>query len=177
MKDPIELLTEEHILISSACEIADRIAKLIGKKDSEYENAARQLISFFREYGDAFHHFKEEKILFPEMNKKNELLADGIVKEMMDNHEEFRDMLRGIESFLNKKDYLRAQQQLHIYKEVLLDHIAVENDEVFQVAESLFTPAEYEKMFFQFADCDAEIGKEKKKKLELLIQDLDASLK
>jgi hemerythrin-like domain-containing protein len=177
MNDSIKLLTDEHVVISTACEISDRIAKLIGKKDSEYEDVARQLLSFFREYGDAYHHFKEEKILFPEMNKKNEMIADGIIKEMLENHEDFRELLRGVEDFLNKKDYLRAQQQFHIYKEVLLDHIAVENDEVFHVADALFSPTENENINFRFADCDHELGLEKKKNLALLIQNLDNSVK
>lgn len=177
MTDSIKVLTAEHDLISLACEISNRIAKLIGKKDTEYEVAARQLIGFFREYGDAFHHHKEDLILFPEMVKRNEMLADGIIKEMTDNHEYFRDQIKSIENFLDKKDYLRAQQQMHIYTDMLLDHIAVENDEVFHVAESLFSVEENERIKFQFADIDRELGLEKKKLLESFIQNLSVSLK
>lgn len=176
MNNPINVLTDEHILITKACQISEKIGKLIGKKDEEYENTARKLISVFKEYGDTYHHFKEEQLLFPEMNKKNELLEDGIIKEMFENHECFRELLKEIEKFLDKKDFLRAQQQLHIYTEALLDHIAVEDDEVFQIAESLFTPGELENIYFRFMDCDNELGQEKKKHFEQIVQQINTAL-
>lgn len=113
-------------------------------------------LSFFRVYADGFHHHKEEEILFPEMSKKNDLLGDGVIKEMLENHQDFRDMLQGIENFLEQKNYAKVQQKLMAYTDALQDHIAVENDEVFQVAEALLDPGELERIYFQFCDADRE---------------------
>lgn len=165
MKSPIKVLFAEHIIITSAIDIAKEAIKLISKNEIAYETLIRNLLHFFKVYADQYHHSKEENILFPEMNKKNELLEDGVIKEMMDNHEDFRSLIISIENFLDKKDYIRTQQQLHIYTEALLDHIAVENDEVFQIAETLFDKTEMESLYFRFDDCDREIGKQKKTEL------------
>ncbi len=162
MKNPVKILFEEHAIIQSAIDIAKNAATLIENNNSEsnhdYETLIRELIHFFRAYADEYHHYKEEQILFPEMSKKNELLEDGVLKEMFENHADFRSMIESIEMFLDCKDYKEAQQKLNSYTEALLDHIAVENDEVFQMAESLFKDEELEKIYFRFADCDRELG-------------------
>jgi len=165
MTESTQLLFDEHEIIISAMDIAKENEKLIGKDNVRYENNFRQILAFFKLYADGFHHHKEEEILFPEMSRKNEFLKDGVIKEMLDNHEEFRAMTASIEAFLNKKDYTHTSQQFNLYTEALLDHIAVENDEVFQMAETIFTDDEMEKIYHRFLDCDREIGDEKKKEL------------
>lgn len=168
LKNPVKVLFDEHEIIVLAIDMAKEAGKLISTNKVVYEKLIRDLINFFRLYADQYHHYKEEQILFPEMSKKNELLEDGVIQEMFENHADFRDMIKGIETFLDKKDYEKAQQQLNSYAEALLDHIAVENDEVFQMAESLFDKEELEKIYFRFDDCDREVGE--KKKAELVIQ-------
>lgn len=162
MKNPITILFDEHEIIISAIDIAKRADELLATDEPAYEKTIRELIVFFRVYADQYHHHKEEEILFPEMNKKNELLEEGVIKEMFENHADFRDMIKRIEAFLDKKDYQMAQQQLHTYAEALLDHIAVENDEVFQMTDSLFDYQELEKLYFRFHDCDREIEEHNK---------------
>ena len=134
-KSPIKVLFDEHEIIISAITISKSAQKLIADKPDVYQKVITELIAFFRQFADQYHHYKEEIILFPEMNKKNELLEDGVIKEMFNNHEEFRDMLAEIEDCLNKKDYTNTQAKLNNYAEALLEHIAVENDEVFKSSE------------------------------------------
>lgn len=169
MQQPVKILYDEHEIIVSAIELAKQTAALWKTKPDRFEKTLRELISFFRNYADKFHHYKEEEVLFPEMNRKNELLKNGLIKEMFDNHADFREMLGSIEVHLNNKNFALADQQLLEYTEKLLDHIAVENDEVFQMAEALFTPDELEKINFRFADWDNELGGKKKKELETMV--------
>ena len=165
MHDPIKMLFDEHAIIVNAVDVARQASSLIGRNDEQYEKITRDLIYFFRNYADKFHHHKEEEILFPEMEKKNELLADGVIKEMFDNHEDFREKIRNIEKHLDGKEFAKAQHQLENYAEALLDHIAVENDEVFQMAETIFDDTELQKIYFRFEDCDSALDKDKKKQL------------
>lgn len=176
MSNPVQVLFDEHELIISAIDLAKKSEKLIDKDNALYETTVRDLIVFFRNYADKYHHYKEEEILFPEMAIQNELLAEGIIKEMLQNHEDFREMIADIEKSLNKKDYPSANATLQKYTEALLDHIAVENDEVFQAAESLFTEDELQKMYFRFADTDRELGNERKEELAKMIEDMRKNL-
>lgn len=165
LKSPVKVLFDEHDIIVSAINTAKEADKLIAKDEIIYEQLVWNLIKFFREYADQYHHHKEEQILFPEMSKKNELLEDGVIKEMFENHEDFRDLIKSVETFLDEKNYTGAQKQLNIYTESLLDHIAVENDEVFQMAETIFDDDELEKIYFRFEDCDRELGDANKTQL------------
>ena len=172
----MKVLFDEHEIIVNAIDTARQAKSLIEKDDVAYGKLIHQLIDFFRNYADKYHHFKEEEILFPEMAKRNDLLADGVIKEMFENHEDFREMIRNIESSLDEKKYSEAQQRLEKYTEALLDHIAVENDEVFQTAESIFSEEELEKIYFRFEDCDRELGNAKKEELKELADTLRKNL-
>ncbi len=172
MNNSLKILFDEHEVISNAIELAKKAKTLIGANDEEYEFTVSELIRFFRVYADQYHHHKEEEILFPEMMKKNELLADGIVREMFDNHTYFRELIRDIELDLEEKKYKEASVKIDEYTEALLDHIAVENEELFQTAYSLFTDDELENIFYRFADADRELGEIKKSELVDLLHTL-----
>src|ERR1035437_3065592 len=176
LKSPVKVLFDEHDIIVSAINTAKEADKLIAKDEISYEKLVKNLIKFFREYADQYHHHKEEQILFPEMSKKNELLEDGVIKEMFENHEDFRDLIKSVETFLDEKNYTGAQKQLNIYTESLLDHIAVENDEVFQIAETLFGDEELEKIYFRFEDCDRELGEANKTQLINQLREIQSKL-
>lgn len=168
----LKILYDEHAIIVNAIDVAKQCEVLIGTDNDRYESTIRKLITFFRNYADKYHHFKEENILFPEMSKRNEMLSDGVVKEMFDNHEDFREKIQTIEKHLNNKMYAETQTELEKYGEALLDHIAVENDEVFQIAETLFTEDELEKINHRFQDCDRDLGDEQKENLRIIIDGL-----
>ncbi|MBL7922698.1 MAG: hemerythrin domain-containing protein [Bacteroidia bacterium] len=166
MNKTIELLYEEHANIINAIDIVKQLKPLISQNTERYEELCHELLDYFRDYADRYHHHKEELILFPLMSKKNELLGEGVVAEMFSQHTEFREMTSNIRVALSEKQYTSAQKQLEEYTEALLDHIAVENDELFVIAESLFSEDELDKMYFGFRDVDAQIGADAKQKLE-----------
>ena len=164
MNKAVELLYDEHEIIMDAISVAKELRKKIEQPEL-YEQQVFALISFFREYADKYHHYKEEEILFPEMIKANELLESGVVKEMLDNHEDFRVLIAGIETLTKEKKYTSAQDTLAEYVEALTDHIAVENEEVFEIATTLFSEKELENIYFKFKDIDYELGENNKEGL------------
>lgn len=168
MSKAIDLLNSEHTMITAASESAENLFKQIQNGEKE-PSAMLPFISFFRKYADEYHHKKEEDILFPEMAKRNVIAGESVIREMFDNHEEFRDMLRAIETHINSGDIDTAYKRFKEYSEALLDHIAVEDDEVFQIAETLFSEDELETIYYRFLDADRELGDEAKKLLEGLV--------
>lgn len=168
MDNALKILYNEHEVIVKAIDIAVNAKELIGRNDEEYEYIISGLVRFFRLYADQYHHHKEEEILFPEMAKRNELMADNIIKEMFINHEDFRELLCAIETDIHTKDYNNAAKKIEQYSEALLNHISVENDELFPAACSLFNEEELENIGFRFADLDRELGETKKEELRKL---------
>lgn len=159
--DPISVLNREHEIIKKAV----AILKSVGASALSPDEMKRQyltLIGFFRNYADGYHHQKEEEALFPALEEKSEILSEGILKEMFDQHESMRGMIRESEALLNKNDIIAARKCLEEYAEALLDHIAVEDDELFITASDLLSEPEQERMFFSFMDADRERGDDKK---------------
>lgn len=156
---------DEHDLISSA-EPCIRALNGSWEQDAEaYSTKVRTLLDFFRDYSDRFHHHKEEAVLFKSISENPQFMLHDLIAELEDHHENFRDALREVEGTMEKQDWVGTQKLLERYMNDLLDHIAVENDEFFVMAESISSESELEKMYFLFEDIDLELGKERKRVL------------
>ena len=74
-------------------------------------------------------------------------------------------MVKDIEQAVTHGDYANSYKILREYGDLLIDHIAVEDDELFPMAETLFNDTENEKIYFRFCDIDMGLGTEKKQRL------------
>ena len=156
--DPMELLRDEHDVIRTAQEVIDGMDRLWTKDEERYEEIFRGLLAFFAGYSDGFHHRKEELELFPALKSHPDFYPAGLVDELEEHHRMFRDHVARMQAALLERNYEAGQARLGRYFDELLDHMAVENDELFVMAESLFKEAELERMFFRFQDIDREKG-------------------
>lgn len=165
MNKAVQLLTKEHEVIRIA--IAKTLALFSsGTSDNTHSEELKMRLDFFKNYADQYHHKKEEQVLFPEMIKRNEMLEFGVVHEMLENHEDFREMILEIETLIDEEDLVSAQKEFQSYSEKLLEHMAVEDDEVFQIAETLISEDELLTIYYRFQDCDRELGELQKMQLE-----------
>jgi len=73
--------------------------------------------------------------LFKEFNDNPDFFLDDIITELEEHHEMFRNTVNDIEKTLSDEDFEKTQSLLSRYMNNLLDHIAVENDELFSMAE------------------------------------------
>ena len=173
MNKALEVLYNEHEIIKSIINYRESLSYLAKSNPGQYKNTINELIGFFRNYADKFHHYKEEKLLFPLMCEKNDTLKENIIEEMLDNHQDFRKLVMSIESAVESGNYEGSTKLLNKYTEMLLDHIAVEDDELFQMAETLFDDKELEKMYYDFQDIDIELGLQIKHNFEKMKERLE----
>jgi hemerythrin-like domain-containing protein len=174
MQSPLaQLLIAEHDVILEAGNLISLNGNLWKSKPSEYERTVRQLLDFFSAYADKYHHHKEEEILFPAISKKSEIASAGIVTELTEHHEEFRLLMQQIHKALDRNDFAATQIFFESYISKLKDHIAAENDELFPMAENIFSPDELEKLFYKCIDKDGELGTIRKEELVNLIKKLE----
>ncbi|MBV6442534.1 MAG: hypothetical protein DYG98_16210 [Haliscomenobacteraceae bacterium CHB4] len=163
--DPIQILMHEHRVISA---LQDKIIPLRGMWETDaagYDKLVRSLLGFFREYSDQYHHHKEEAVLFRELRAHPDFRLDDILYELENHHQMFRETVAEIEASIANGEWPLSQDLLEVYMNDLLDHIAVEDDELFVTAASLFSAGDLERMYFLFEDVDRELGKERKEKL------------
>lgn len=164
--DPIKALMAEHEVIVGAQEVIAALENAWNLDAQRYESELEELVFFFRKYCDGFHHRKEEEILFPALMNNQEFVPVGLLEELEEHHRTFRQQVTTIEAALLQKNYEGAHTELKGYFNHLLDHISVENDELFVMAESLFSPEDLEKIYFRFMDLDLELGESLKRDLE-----------
>lgn len=163
--NPFTLLMHEHEIISSAAEIIQKLNNSWNDDENSYKAKVQSLLSFFREYSDQFHHRKEEEVLFKQLRDNPDFILEDIIDELEGHHESFRDTVIEIEEYLNDSDYNKVQELLAEYIDELLDHIAVENDELFITAENMISQEDQERIYFLFQDLDMELGQDNKQRL------------
>lgn len=174
--NPAEMLMNEHEIIQQVESIIHSMDGLWEHDPEKYRAMVSKLVYFFREYSDVFHHRKEEDILFPELVNHPDFLLNEIIVELEEHHEMFREYTQDIEDLIESDELVKAHLLLTKYVNDLLDHIAVENDELFSIAENLFTESQLENMYFRFKDIDLELGEDLKSELEKIPQDLKDKL-
>jgi len=164
--NPIQILMDEHEVISAVQELVNKAGNQWENDAGQYAADVRRLLVFFREYSDGFHHRKEEKVLFPLLAGHPEFMQQGLIAELEEHHEMFRQYARECAQALEKGEWAASHHILRRYMSDLLDHIAVENDELFVMAGNLLDEREMEKIFFLFKDIDAGLGEARKRELE-----------
>lgn len=164
--NPIDTMLDEHEVICQAEGIIEGLDKTWENDSEKYKETVATLITFFREYADAYHHRKEEEVLFPAINDHPDFVLQEIVEEFETHHEDFREYTVAIEEAINDGDYDKSYKELNSYLQDLLDHIGAENDELFVLAETLMDDDDLETIYFKFKDIDMELGEDRKLELE-----------
>lgn len=150
--NPVKVLYDEHEVIKQAEQVIQKIDKTWELNPEAYSETVGKLIRFFREYSDEFHHKKEEDILFKELLDNPDFLLKDIIGELNGHHEMFRETVGEVEEAIAENAYEKAQKLLLTFIDELLDHIAVEDDELFIMAENLYDAEELKRIFFLFED-------------------------
>ena len=174
--NPSQMLMGEHEIIKKSENIIQAMYKLWEKDPEKYKANVTRMLYFFKEYSDKFHHYKEEEVLFPEMRNHPDFVLDEIIDELEEHHVMFREYAKDIKRLIETNELEKAHETLNKYISNLLDHIAVEDDELFSMAESLFNADEFEKIYFKFKDIDRELGEKLKDELEKIPGELENSM-
>ena len=170
-------MMSEKEIISSADQVVQLLDHYWEKSEEGFVKHVHSLLSFFREFSDRYHHFKEEQVLFPELESHVDFSLHSLISELKEHHEIFREYTQTIQRFLNENQFEKTYTALCTYMDELLDHIAVEDDELFVISESLLSDAELETMYHKFKDIDIDLGESRKTQLFKLLKDIEVEIK
>ena len=170
--DPIQIMFDEHDVIMKTERIIKELQGLWNNDAAGYVDAVQNLLTFFGEYADGYHHQKEEQVLFPAIVDHPDFKLFEIIDEFNNHHDEFRQYAKDINEFLESENFADSYETLRAYSSELGDHMAAENDELFVLAQNLLSENELEKIYFLLQDIDMQLGVERKVNLEQIPENI-----
>jgi hemerythrin-like domain-containing protein len=153
---PTATLKQEHQVILSVLDAAEREAESIRTSGKVRETVIHQLLDFLRNFADRCHHAKEENILFKKLVERGFPANSGPIWVMLHEHDEGREHLKNIERKLSPALEQDADaladiaESLESYADLLRSHISKEDNALYPMADDLLTPedqAELEEAF------------------------------
>lgn len=159
--DPIERLMNEHRLIEEVLDVAVSYAERLPSAKDEGRNRLASLCDFFGGFADAFHHAKEEDILFAAMKENGFSTEEGPIAVMLQEHDYGRSRIQALRELLAKpepwssEDRLWVVKNLYAYAEFLHSHIIKEDNILYPLAKSHLSPADFEIMGAKFKEAES----------------------
>ena len=159
---PTEILKHEHQIILMVLKGAEREGNAARKKGACDAQTVEKMADFFKMFVDRCHHAKEERHLFPALERHGVPKEGGPLGVMLSEHEEGRGYVRAIAAALPglKAGRNAAAAQLAdgllAYTTLLRAHIDKEERVLFAMADRLLTPKECQDMVKAFDKVETE---------------------
>ena len=150
-----EALKQEHRIIEKVLGAVEKLTKSPGEIPVELWEKA---VDFIRNFADKCHHLKEEGLLFPTLEQHGIPREGGPIGMMLFEHEEGRGYVKAMVTALShaKQDPQAARAELfqnaRAYLRLLREHIAKEDQVLFEMVDSTLTPEEQKKLLKDFEE-------------------------
>ena len=164
MARPLTILMEEHRLIESVLGSLETCAIEVGGGLGLERPLVRDYADFLRGFADAWHHGKEEDILFRRMVERGFSAETGPVAVMLHEHRQGRALVSTIHgvgagtgdvSAAETSAFLSAARE---FIPLLRQHIQKEDNILYPMSERVLTPAEFETMLADFGTFEKAAG-------------------
>jgi hemerythrin-like domain-containing protein len=179
-----EQLRKEHKVIR----LATVLLEILKTEISEDLEDIEKLIEFFTVFVDKCHHGKEERILFPALEKSGIPNEGGPIQVMLEEHETGRTLLKQIKDDLQslksnqtqkyqERIQERIKENISEYLELLERHIQKGNNVLFVMADMHLDGKTQEKIFEEFEDFEIkEIGSGKHDEFHKMINEMKSKI-
>lgn len=157
---PTDELVHEHELVLLVVAAMEREVASIRGGGEVHRDRVAQMMDFTRSFTDGCHHTKEEKVLFPLLEARDQA-AGGPVSVMLAEHEAGRQAVRAVTEALPRAgEDAEAREavadNLALYAELLRLHIGKENTVLFPLAERVLGDEDKRRLAAEFERIEAE---------------------
>ncbi len=171
-----QALIDEHVMILKGLSLFKTARDCIEKTQHPPKVFFQSAVSFFRNYADQYHHYKEEFLMFGFLARKKEGLLDLEIGSLRHQHEIGRQFLAKVEKSINgyaMKNEIAITSlldNLASFSSVLSRHIFREDHLFFPMVEKELSENEKETLMEQFKIEEQTLEKQNpvEKNLELL---------
>lgn len=135
-----EILLEEHRLILRGLVVLARMSVQLRIGGDVHPEVVQACLRFLREFADQAHHEKEERILFPWLERQGLSHDTGPLAVLRDEHEHIRDHVRHLAATAkhlaldpdHRRSFVERANELCLY---FSKHALKENEVLFPMAE------------------------------------------
>lgn len=164
MPGPIDILMHEHRIIERVLRSLEGMCRRIEREETVPPEAIAQAIDFIRTFADGCHHAKEEKHLFPALERRGVPRNGGPVGVMLHEHDLGRALIAEMERSAN--DFANGNQgardhfvtMTRRYIELLSQHIAKEDNVLFRIAQQVLDDQALASLGEAFKRAEMETG-------------------
>ena|SRR3989338_1087386 len=137
----VETLKAEHQKILNAF---SELEKAISETPID-ENKIREFLDFTENFAEP-HHRKEEKVLFPALEKKGIPNEGGPIGMMLLEHTAKRKHIKKIKEGLEKNDADKIKEDSKMVIALMKEHIYKEDNILYPLAEDVLAPGDLEEL-------------------------------
>jgi hemerythrin-like domain-containing protein len=150
---PLKQLVDEHVLIKRLVAAVPGVLQMVDVGVAEDRQVLLDAVDFVRSYADAFHHAKEEDILFTYFDS-----SLAMIQVMLADHETARAHVRRVAEAVEQQDGDTVAEHLGAYGRLLTAHIQREDEILYPWMDGELTTAEVGELFSRFAAVDQAAG-------------------
>jgi len=159
--DPIKKLMDEHRTIERALDALSGFAASLTAPSETARADLDGFVTFIREYADAYHHGKEEDMLFTAMAEAGMPTKGGPIAVMLADHEQGRAYVATLGKVADGSGPLTDAEMSEVssaaagYVDLLRTHIMKEDQILYPMALKVVSAERMEAMATQFAEYEA----------------------
>jgi hemerythrin-like domain-containing protein len=153
----IEMLMKEHRLIERTLDAMQGWLKTLSSESGSDDKAElARFVSFIREFADAYHHGKEEDILFVAMVEHGFPRQEGPIAVMLHEHDLGRSLVSALDALAqqsttwSQEDRGTLEQTVQEFSALLRRHIQKEDQVLYPMAAARLPEPVKEEMFRRF---------------------------
>lgn len=155
---PTEILVLEHETIKRVLAVLQNLARRARDGDGWEVESFRSCVEFYRNFADAFHHAKEEDLLFPALEARGIPRDGGPIAVMLMEHVKGREFVRqmadALEGVQNEDGAAREQllQAVDEFNGLLSHHIYKEDNILFPMSDNVLTEEDQGKLHTRYCE-------------------------
>ncbi len=157
---PTAILRQEHEHIMIMLRIMNKVCDQFQSGERIRPDDLTSIIDFLRNFADRCHHAKEEKLLFPALERVGVLRDSGPIGVMLYEHEQGRSLVRSMDDTVQR--YSKGEVTMESafvanstrYAELLTNHIAKEENVLFTIADQKLDESEKTNLLAGFEEIE-----------------------